>query len=269
MILQDSSIVSDQLIIRLHAHPNLDTTKIKLAIKAYPGNGLKSRFRVENEIKWTGHENGILKGLLNIRLRDSESALGMLILGNQTIRRQWYIDPSRSKNVRYATVQFFDQEIRQTRQAAIESNDSRKLEPAIATLLYLLGFSVTTLIEKDAPDIIAITPSGSILILECTTKIADFSSKLGKLVDRRSGLSKSLHSSSHHSQVHAALVCNLPRDQIAVKEDELLQHGIHLATREDIAHAFDLTQIPKNPDDLLNKAAQEMINRKGARKLQG
>lgn len=266
MIFNESSIVDDQLKITLLAHPQLDTSKVKLAIKAYPGGGLSSRFRAENEIIWTHSKDPdeVSKGLLDIRLENSESALGILLLGNQTVRRQWHVDPSKSQNNRYAAVQYFDQELRQTRLAALDSNDSRKLEIAIASLLYLLGFSVVTPIEKDAPDIIATTPNGHIIILECTTRIADFSQKLGKLVDRRNGLSKALQSASHHSQVHAALVCNLPRDQIAIKENELLQHEVLLATREDIEKAFNLTQLPKNPDELISNANQEMLSKKNS-----
>ena len=264
MIFEDSSIVDDRLKITLLAHPEFDASRAKLAIKTYPGKSLASRFWAENKIIWTKSQDDVSRGLLDIEANGSESALGMLILGNQTIRRQWYIDPSKSQNIRYAAMQYFDQEIRQTKLAALESNDSRKLEPAIASLLYLLGFSVVTPVEKDAPDIIATTPNGSIIIIECTTKIADFSLKLGKLVDRRNGLSKSLHSASHHSQVYAALVCNLPKDQIAIKETELLQHEVLLATREDLDRAFNLTQIPKNPDELIASAIQEMLGRKNA-----
>jgi hypothetical protein len=266
MIFNESSIVDDHLKIALLAHPRLDTSKVKLAIKAYPGKGLSSRFWAEKEILWTQSkdQDEVSKGLLDIRLESSESALGTLILGNQTIRRQWHVDPSKSQNIRYAAIQYFDQEIRQTKLAALDSNDSRKLEIAIASLLYLLGFAVVTPVEKDAPDIIATTPNGNIVIVECTMRIADFSQKLGKLVDRRNGLSKSLRSASHHSQVHAALVCNLPRDQVAIKEIELLQHEVLLATREDIEKAFNLTQLPKNPDELIANAIQEMLSRKNA-----
>lgn len=264
IIFEDSSINDDKLRITLHAHPKLDTSRLRLAIKSYPGRGLSSRIWAENRIEWTHSNSQISRGVLELRLEKSESALAILVLGNQTIRRQWFIDPSRSQNIRYAAIQYFDQEFRQTKLAALDSNDSRKFEPAIASLVYLLGFAVAAPIEKDAPDIIATTPTGSIIILECTTRIADFSSKLGKLVDRRNGLSKALRSGSHHTQVYAALVCNLPRDQIAIKETELLQHEILLATREDIEKAFNLIQLPKSPDELLNGAVEKMLSRKNA-----
>jgi hypothetical protein len=262
IIFDDSSIFNDELNLTLYAHSNLDTSKIKLSIKAYPGIGLESRFRAERKINWSGAENGISKGVLSVQVKEAESALGMLTLGNQTIRRQWFIDPSKSKNIRYSATQFFDHELRQIKHAALESNDSRKLEPAIATLLYLLGFSTSNPIEKDAPDIIATTPSGNIIIIECTTRIGDFSQKLGKLVDRKNGLSKALHSAAHHSKVHAALVCNLPSDQIAFNRNELFQHEIMLATKEDISRAFDLTKFKKDPDELLDNAIQELIRKK-------
>ena len=89
------------------------------------------------------------------------------------------------------------------------------------------------------------------MLVECTLRIADFSEKIGKLVDRRGSLVKSLKSSGHFSQVVAVLVCRLPRDQIPAKDEEVRSHGIILTALEDIAGAFDRVRHAVDPDDLI------------------
>ena len=61
-------------------------------------------------------------------------------------------------------------------------------ESAVSTLLTLLGFSVANYgripkLQK-GPDIIAVTPSGHVGIIECTIGLINENDKLAKLVQR-------------------------------------------------------------------------------------
>lgn len=106
-----------------------------------------------------------------------------------------------------------------------------------------IGFTPSVQLEKDAPDLIVTTPGGKLAIVECTTHISDFASKVGKLVDRRGALSKQLSASGHPGQVATVLICKLPRDQIAAQTDELRTHNIILRAGDDLLRGFDNVRI--------------------------
>jgi len=182
----------------------------------------------------------------------------MLMVGETVVRRQWVLDSAKSQNLRMLAMQHFDADIRKVRQALFDSTDSAKFESAVAAILYLLGFNPAVQLESDAPDLVVTTPGRKLALVECTTRIADFHAKLGKLVDRRSSLGKSLAGSGHPSEVHALLVCRLPRDQLAAQASEVQAHNIILVTREDLELAMYRVRYLNDPDAMLDTAAAHL-----------
>jgi len=154
-------------------------------------------------------------------------------------------------NIRLLGTQFYDGNLKQLRQALLTVSDGKKFELAVASLLFILGFATAVQIELDAPDLIVASPLGRLLVVECTTRIADFQAKLGKLVDRRRALTAALESTQHIGPVHAFLVCALPRDQIAANQQELVQRQIVLFCREQIEEALLRTNMTTDPDAAL------------------
>lgn len=176
------------------------------------------------------------------------------MIGSSTVRRQWFLDPTKARNNRLLAIQHFDSDLRMVWRAVMESPDPAKFEKGVAALLFLLGFSPCVQIETDSPDLIVTTPGGRLAIVECTTRVSDFASKVGKLVDRRGALTKSLQASGHPAQVAAALVCRLPRDQIAAQADELRTHNMILVAGEDLAAGFEQVRFSNDPDRMLDQA---------------
>ena len=175
----------------------------------------------------------------------------MLVVGKITAQRQWFTDPLKAVNLRFLATQFYDENLKQLHQALLSPTDSRKFEQAIAALLFVLGFAPAVQVETNAPDLIVASPSGQLIVAECTTKIADFHSKLGKLIDRRRALARTLTNAQHNGRVHAFLVCALPRDQIAATQRELIQNQIVLVCREQIEAALLQVNAPGNADVML------------------
>lgn len=149
------------------------------------------------------------------------------------------------------------------KRAVLETEDQNRFELGIAALLFLLGFSPAVQLETDSPDLIVATTGGRVILIECTLRVADFSMKLGKLVDRRRALSKTYESASHYAEVHAVLVCALPKDQIAVRHQELKDHQVYLITKDELSSAFNRLTFAPNPDALL----EELINQNSGNKL--
>lgn len=254
LIFDRCALAEDRLHLTLNAHPEFDVSRVGLAMRTVPGNGLAARQQVANQITWNSEYGGRLEGVAHIDLQHADQVLVMLMVGSSTVRRQWFVDPAKARNNRLLAVQHFDRELKMIKQAVLESTESAKFEKGVAALLFLVGFSPVLSVETDAPDLIVTTPGGKLVIVECTTRIADFASKVGKLVDRRGSLSKSLTTSGHPATVSAVLVCRLPRDQIAAQASELRSHNTILVTGEDLSAAFDRLRFPNDPDRILDEA---------------
>jgi hypothetical protein len=196
---------------------------------------------------------------VKVKLKEADSVLVMLTAGATTVRRNWFIDAAKARNHRYTAVQHFDAELKMVRQAVLEANDSTRFELGVASLLFLMGFSPAVQIETNAPDLIVMTPAGRLVVIECTLRIADFAAKVGKLVDRRGALNKTLQGGGHLFGVVAVLVCGLPKDQIAAQKVLLYSSKVVLIAREDLAEAFHRVRVPVDPDELLRQVEAQLV----------
>lgn len=258
MLFDQSSLSNNKFHLVFRAHSKFDVSKVGVAIREFPGKGIESRRQFGGAIVWSRVKGGSRSGRLEANLLNADSVLAMLTLGTQTIRRQWFADSDKALNTRYVATQFFDRELKQLRQALLDSTDSVRFEQAVASLLYLLGFSPAIQVETQSPDILVSSPMGKFAIVECTTKISDFQSKLGKLVDRRNALLSSLDTMGNAHRIDAFLVCGLPRSHIAAEEKQLTQHRVTLLCRENLADGLMRTRIPISPDEMLDQAALQI-----------
>jgi hypothetical protein len=229
---------------------------IRLAVRAVPPNGLQGRLQIADKIDWRELSDGLFEGTVEIPLPDATAALSMLLVGSETVRRNWFLNPTNAPNYRFAAVQQFDAELRMIRQGLFEDSDSRRFEIAVAALLFVLGFSAAVQLETNSPDIVVATPTGRIVLVECTTRIADVGSKIGQLVDRRGALQKTLRAGNRAVDVTAALVCRLPRDQIAAKMGDIRAMGIMLVAAEELNEALTRAQLSADADQFLTQALQ-------------
>jgi len=231
-----------------------------LAIITFPSNDLNTRLQLSSQISWKRPKNGRRGGTAEIHLEQAYSALVMLMVGESTVRRQWFLDPTKARNNRLLAVREFDKDLRMIKRAVLDDPgaDSHRFERGVAALLFLLGFAPMIQLEKDAPDLVVMTPGGTLAIIECTTKIADFHLKLGKLIDRRGALIKTLSASGHQARVDAFLVCALPRDQISAQQETLKDHQVILIAKDQLESAFEQVLFPSDPDKLLDEARDQL-----------
>lgn len=256
--IDQSSLSSNQLQVTLEAHPELDPHRISLALRIFPGVGIKSRKQVGDQIKWEARDNRAQVGTVNLELEHADSVLAMLTLGEITVRRQWIIDPDKAINPRYVATQLFDKDLKQLRQALFDSSDSVRFEQGVSSLLFILGFAPAIQVETQAPDILLQSPSGRLALVECTLKTADFQTKVGKLVDRRNALRKHFESIGSPHRLDAFLVCGTPEAQIAYRKEDLTKQEISLLSKENIEQAFNGIRTPQNPDQMLESAARRL-----------
>lgn len=261
--LDETSLTSNRLLLKLNVHPKFDTTSINVAIREFPGKGIETRRQMGSLIEWLPALDGLKRGVLDAELQNADSVQVMLVIGNRTVMRRWFFDPAKAVNSRYVATQLFDKDLKQLRRSLVDTTDSIAFEKGIASLFFLLGFSPALQVEQEAPDILFTTPGGQIALVECTIKVSDFHNKVGKLVDRRNALVRALEANNQNSRVEAFLICSLPRSQIAVDEKSLIQHQIVLLSKEEIVQGFDQLRIPTNPDDFLKSATANLTSQVG------
>jgi hypothetical protein len=249
-ILHRTSLLGDELSISLIAHPKVNLEALHVAVRATPGIFPTGRKQISSEVCWTLEEgNSTMEGSVKIKLENSDSALLMISLGGKTVRRQWFLDPVKSRNSRAFATKIFDGDFKQAKRALFDDHkDSSRFEVAVSSLLYMLGCASAVQLETDSPDIIASTPAGRMLLIECTMRVSDFHAKLGKLVDRRNSLEKVMANNGHYVKLHSLLVCRVPRDQINFDETELKRHKVLLVSLENLENIFNRIQIPNDPD---------------------
>lgn len=243
----------------LNAHPSLEMKNVSLAIRTFtPANqSLPLRKQVAENIKWL-KENDRQIGTLEIDVDNAFTSQAILMLGTSTVRREYFEDIAKVPNRRLFTLSFFDKELKRLK-IALSGSDSDQFEKAVNSLTYLLGFSGCLMNETNAPDIVLSSPNENLVIIECTTKISDFSSKLGKLVDRKNSLIKELNDIGDPRKVYSYLVCGLPKNQITINERDLATHKVTLITQESINDLLNRLKFPQKLEQLLveNEAALE------------
>jgi hypothetical protein len=256
-----STLAKDQLQLNLIAQKYADLKLLKLSVRAFPGAGLRAREHLTEKVKWGSSRKGFREGKLTISLAKADSALVLLTYAKQLVRRHWFVDPDKATNVRYVATQALDRDLKQLRSSLLETTDAARFERAVAALLYLLGFSPSSVLETQAPDLLVSSPSGALAIVECTTRISDFGAKSGKLVDRKHVLQAQLEASGHSIRVHAFLVTPQTRAQVSAEVERLQALGITLLCREEILEGLNRTRWPGNPDKMLEDSERRLTTR--------
>lgn len=248
--IDESGLSKEKLKLTLHAHSKLDTKTISLAIQMFP-EGRLSRKQVASQIKWNSAKDGRQIGKLNIEAKSAFAVKTVLMVGKNTIRRQFFEDILKVPNRRLFAISVFDNDLKRLKNDLINTNNSDHFEKAVNSLAYILGFSGCVTNESNAPDVILTTNSHNLVLMECTLRIADFQTKLGKLVDRKNTLIEQLKKAGDSRKVHSYLVCAQSKAAIAHDEKLLLNHKVVLLTKESLEHLLENLKFPQDPDQLL------------------
>lgn len=248
--IEESSLSKGKFNLILHAHPKLNTNNITLAFRTFPET-LTSRKQVSSKIKWKLKKDGLQIGKLGIRETKAFAVQAILLAGSNTVRRQFFDDILKVPNRRLFAISAYDKDLKMLKQA-LSDTGSDKFEKAVNSLAYILGFSGCVLNEMNAPDIILSTPSENLVVIECTTRIADFATKLGKLVDRKNALITLLEKSGDSRKVYSYLVCGLPKNQIRHSELDLARDKVTLLTKETLDELLNQLKFPRDLEKLLS-----------------
>ncbi|WP_157798527.1 hypothetical protein [Dyella ginsengisoli] len=248
LVFAECTVANGSVTLKLLSHANLDVSDIGLAVRGVPSPGVTGRRQLGGDVQWDSPVDHTRTGSVSVEISGIDSVLVMLSLGDAYVRRQWFTDSIRSRNVRLLSTRYFDHDLKMVQRYLLDEVNQDKFELAVAALAHLSGYSAMVQLEKDSPDLILITPAGQVLIVECTIRTADVPAKVGKLVDRREALRRALSTDGREASVVAVLACQLGHNQIAATQSELAAKGVILASKEELNWQLNTLNAPVNPD---------------------
>jgi len=216
----NSAINGSEAVIECRVAKALDPGKLRLGYKMLQKDqeivrgsvtGDSFDWRDEKDLKISFHRIGIAEA----------SVLQVFLSYDRISLHQWWVtDPKKHLNPWQAIHQIFDQDLELLSKMLLkpETDKSYAFESAVSTLLTLLGFSVANYgripkLQK-GPDIIAVTPSGHVGIIECTIGLINENDKLAKLVQRTTLIKEKLADARYgHLQLQSAIVTPLSRER--------------------------------------------------------
>lgn len=191
---------------------------------------------------------------------------------------QWRADPATFLNPRSAVLAMIDPSGSQIQSYLRPEMPARgkaadDFEAAIAWLLWALGFSAalfgTHPKTRDAFDVIATTPRGDFLVVECTLGLLRSDGKLSKLGARAVNVRDSLAASNmKHVRVLPVIVTAMTAEQVAADAGPAADLGVLVITREDLDEVqTELARFP-DADSLFERGLRAVLDRQSARKAQ-
>ncbi|GGY20669.1 hypothetical protein GCM10008098_11610 [Rhodanobacter panaciterrae] len=255
---QDGKLADENLNLVIDVMPSVDINTVSVAVMGSPPTGISLRKQLRKHLTWALQpDTKRVRGTGAVELPNAYRALVALSIGNTYVQRQWFSDPSLSKNVRFAATQEFDHDLTKIK-ARLNSTDSRVFEKAVAALMFLSGFAPLLPLEDEGPDIIGVTPGGQVVLVECTIKTPDAMAKIGNLVLRREALRAAFTRGKHSNTVMAVLVCQTPRPHIHASDVEIARHDVLLITQENLVNQVVKVQDPVDADELCMRGLERL-----------
>lgn len=223
------------------------------------GSVVQRRTLAHHELKWAdkGH---VQVGEVDVDVPSGGVVQCFASYNGQALHHGWVVEAGSFPNVRRLAHEVFDPQLENTRKCLFDSKtlkqDARNLEAGVANLLYMLGFTIDPLFGKpqsDNPDLLAMTPSGDMVVVECTTAGINIEGKLSKLLARTVQLEEKLKSTGNtHIRVLPIIVTALSRKAVT-DEQAAIDGRILVVTSEDLEHALNVTLVPQDANAMFEE----------------
>jgi hypothetical protein len=189
---------------------------------------------------------------------------------------QWRADPATFLNPRAAILSLVDpsSSLIQTYlhpEVPARGKVADDFETAVAWLLWALGFSVAAFgthpKTRDAFDVIATTPRGDFMVVECTLGLLRADGKLSKLAARTVNVRESLAASNlKHLRVLPVIITAMTADQVAADADQAADLAVLVITREDLDEVQNELVRFLDADSLFERGLRAVQDRQSARR---
>ena len=236
---------------------NLEPKDCAVGYKVLSKGEVTERKRISGEgLKWSKQENHWY-GSAEIPVTQAAVVQCFASYSGHVQHHGWIADPDTFPNLLRVLHQGFDANLEVLKTYLFDEKHlekhSRDFEFGVANLLFMLGFSVNSLVGKPleaGPDIIATSKNGNVILVECTTGQINKDGKLGKLVDRAEVIRSHLNNAAYgHLRVLPLIVTARPRDAIGnIDFDAARQQGVLVITKENLLDAIEHSVVPQDTE---------------------
>jgi hypothetical protein len=252
---EGSNIEQGKLRIEVTASPGIDTSALRVGVKAFPTNEPHPlRFSINgSELTWL-EDAGVMRGSIVRELPQTPVALTLLSLDGELLVRWWVRDPGLSFNDRLQLHRQIDT------QSVFEKTffaDKNEFEERINLLLTLLGLTVLKYGEikplTDAPDILATSGARDLYAIECKTGDINKSGKLHRLHERTKAIANATSQTpAPFSAIQPVIITSLSRAETVAHWATAESFQIALVCREDLESLLQRLGTPPSAEELLS-----------------
>ncbi len=229
---------------------SLDSSKCQIGYRVFMHGKVVDRGAVQGgELTWTELE-GFNKGEGRVDIPQGAVLHCVASYDGYAQHQGWVADPAHSQNSRRVSLEAFDERLEILRDYLFEEQKPRKnardFEFGVAWLMWMLGFNVNQIggtgRSADAPDILATSPQGNVLVVECTTGLLKAENKLANLIDRTESVRKRLASSGNgHLKLLPVIVTAKTKDEVKADLDQAQKLGILVVSQESLTELMQQT----------------------------
>jgi hypothetical protein len=252
---------------------SVDNEEIRLNFRVLDKGRVTARESISGTaLTWEDAGGDTRHGLVKVEVPHGAVVQCIACYGGHAQHQRWFTDPKMLQNPRNATLSIVDPGLRLVQSYLLPELPAKgraadDFEAAVTWMLWALGFAPINFglhpKTRDAFDVIAVSPKGDCLVVECTLGLLKADSKLSKLGARAIQVRNALAASEmQHLKVVPVIITALTRSEVSGDLAAASELGAVVLTREDLEASF--TEVLRFPDadSLANRAIQSMANKK-------
>lgn len=277
-VLAESSVTGTRASIGIWIASSLDRTRAKLGYRVVHQGRVVLRGAIRSsDLTWSDRDLAAV-GTGEIEIPAGSVIQCIASYADEAHHVQWRADPTTFLNPRAAILSLVDPSSALVRtylrpDVPPRGKAADDFETAIAWLLWALGFSVASFgthpKTRETFDVIATTPRGDFLVVECTLGLLRAEGKLSRLAARAVNVRESLATSNmKHLRVLPIIVTAMTSEQVEADAGPAADLGVLVVTREDLDEVQnELIRFP-DADSLFERGLRAVQDRQSARKAE-
>jgi len=251
-----SAVTDTTATVGLLMAPTLAQSDVRIGFRVLDKGSVVNRGSIPGTALTWQESNGLMLGKAKIEVHPGSVVQCIASLNSNAHHIWWIADQNYSQNPRFEALKAVDPSNSLLREylwpdAQAKGKKQDDFEAAISWMLWVFGFSPclfgTNPRSKDAFDIIACTPGGDFVVVECTLGLLKAESKLSKLGERAANLRSLLSGSTAKSaRILPVIVSAMSRDQLVGDLEVAAKMGVYVVAKEELEQA--LGELNKFPD---------------------